>query len=157
MSKKLSIVAVGLGAGLMYFFDPDQGTRRRHIARDRLGGAKNKAVRTAEREAAYVGGQVQGVVKEMVHTPRDNPNPDDNTLTDRVESEVFRDQRVPKGKLNVNVVEGVVELRGQLDNQNDIDYVVQLVKKVPDVKGIHNYLHLPGTPAPNKEAAVEAS
>jgi hypothetical protein len=27
----------------------------------------------------------------------------------------------------------------------------------PDAKGVHSYLHVPGTPAPNKEAAIKAS
>jgi len=29
------------------------------------------------------------------------------------------------------------------------------VKNVPDVKGVQSYLHLPGTPAPNKKDSLQ--
>jgi hypothetical protein len=157
MAKKMWVFAMGLGASAMYFFDPQQGRRRRNTALDRLRSTEKKAVKTAHREASYAASKVQGTIKEVVHTNRDNPNPDDVTLADRIESELFRDERVPKGKININVAEGTVELRGQVDSQNDIDYIVKQVKKISDVKDIHNYLHLPGTPAPNKEAAIRSS
>ncbi len=47
-----------------------------------------------------------------------NPSPkegmDDVTLTRKVETEIFRPQGAPKGKVDVNAVEGVVWLRGEV-------------------------------------------
>lgn len=90
------------------------------------------------------------------HQP-DNPNPDDNTLRDRVETELFRRAWVPKGNFNIDVVDGVVELRGQLKHQTDIDTLIKDARAVPHVKDVRSFLHLPGTPAPNKESAIDAS
>ncbi len=151
------IFATGLGASLAYFFDPDRGARRRNIARDKFGSWMRKLGLRSARISKHAAGHVEGVVMETVPHRRDNPNPDDVTLKDRVESELFRDAKVPKGQLNVNVAQGAVELRGQLESQQMIDDIVARVQGIPDVKSIHNYLHTPGTPAPNKEEAIRAS
>jgi osmotically-inducible protein OsmY len=75
-------------------------------------------------------------------------NPDDQTLVDRVESEIFRDRGEVKGKVNINAEEGVVVLRGQLDSQDLIDDLVNAVREVDGVRNVENLLHLPGTEAP---------
>jgi osmotically-inducible protein OsmY len=91
------------------------------------------------------------VVEETVHLhPADNPDPNDATLKDRVESELFRDWTVPKGDISINVAESVVELRGQVEHPDDIDAIEHKVRQIEGVRVIHNYLHVPGTPAPNK-------
>jgi osmotically-inducible protein OsmY len=75
-------------------------------------------------------------------------NPDDQTLVDRVESEIFRDRNEVKGKVNINAEEGVVVLRGELDSQDLIDDLVNAVRDVDGVRNVENLLHLPGTEAP---------
>lgn len=77
-------------------------------------------------------------------------NPDDQTLVDRVESEIFRDRKEVKGKVNINAEEGVVVLRGQLDSQDLIDDLVNAVRDVDGVRNVENLLHTPGTKAPAK-------
>jgi hypothetical protein len=42
MNLKTLITTVGLGAGLMYFLDPQQGTRRRALVRDKANGLVNQ-------------------------------------------------------------------------------------------------------------------
>jgi len=96
-------------------------------------------------------------VKEKVGHKPNNLDPDDATLRDRVESEVFRDPETSREHINVNVVGGVVELRGEQRTQDDIDNLVKTVRSIANVKDVHNYLHLPGTPAPNKESALQNS
>ncbi|HLJ67495.1 MAG TPA: BON domain-containing protein [Chloroflexota bacterium] len=158
MSKGMWLLAAALGAAIVYFLDPNNGKSRRTTAMDRLGGMKGKAGDTASTMGQRAGDAVYGTVRETVTVAaHDNPNPDDRTLNDRVESEVFADPRVPKGRINTSVVAGVVTLRGQLDSQADIDYVIERVQAVRDVKGVQSYLHTPGTVAPNKEEAIEAS
>ena len=51
----------------------------------------------------------------------------------------------------------MAELRGQLRTPDDIDRMVRAVEHVPGVVEVRNMLHLPGTPAPNKREAREAS
>jgi osmotically-inducible protein OsmY len=75
-------------------------------------------------------------------------NPDDQTLVDRVESEIFRDRQEVKGQVNINAEEGVVVLRGQLDSQDLIDDLVEAVREVDGVRNVESLLHLPGEEAP---------
>jgi hypothetical protein len=153
------ILAWLTGAALAYFFDPQMGTRRRHIARDRLGAMLRRGARQVRKWVRYLRGRAYGVVEEAVHLqPPDNPNPDEVTLTNRVESELFRDPHIPKGSINVNTLPGaVVELRGQLPTSEKINEVVERVRRVEGVREVHSYLHLPNTPAPNKEEALRVS
>lgn len=154
-----------LGAALAYFFDPNQGARRRNVARDKLGSLLRRGADRSADTARYAGGQAQGAMQSAAqsvapsvapHAP-DNPNPDDTTLTDRVESEIFRDPKLPKGDININTVDGVVELRGELETQQAIDDLIAKVRAIPNVRDVTSYLHVPGTVAPNKESAIEAS
>jgi hypothetical protein len=78
---------------------------------------------------------------------------DDVTLARKVESEVFRDEAVPKASIDLNVVDGVVELRGQVKRPQDKASVEARVRAVPEVKGVENMLHLPKTPAPTRADA----
>jgi osmotically-inducible protein OsmY len=72
--------------------------------------------------------------------------PDDVTLAHKVETELFRDPSIPKGKININAEEGIVVLRGQLDRPEDIRALEEKVRKIPDVLGVENLIHLPNTP-----------
>jgi osmotically-inducible protein OsmY len=88
---------------------------------------------------------------------QDDPNLDDNSLRDRVESELFRFPEISKGEININVEGHVVVLRGQVEDQATIDMIVDLVRDIPDVRDVQSFLHVPGTVAPNKEESIEAS
>ena len=54
------------------------------------------------------------------------------------------------------VVDGRLTLRGQLDSEEQIREVAAAAGEVPGVAEGIVLLHLPGTPAPNKAAALEA-
>ena len=153
--RKLFVSGV-IGAALAYFLDPNTGARRRNVTRDRIGATLRRFGRRSEKLVEYVGGRAYGVVQETVPHQHDNPNPDDLTLRDRVESEIFRDPSIPKGQINLSVVEGIVELHGQLGSQEEIDRLIKAVQNIPDVEGVRSYLHLPGTPAPDKADALKA-
>ena len=62
-----------------------------------------------------------------------------------------------EGEYNLNVEGGIAVLRGQLNSEEDIQLLISLVGDVPDVRGVESFLHTPGTVAPNKEEAIEAS
>ena len=65
---------------------------------------------------------------------------DDVTLARKVESELFRPADVPKGSISVNVNDGVVELRGELPDQSQIDELGDTAKKIDGVKDVRNLL-----------------
>jgi BON domain len=74
------------------------------------------------------------------------PKPlDDVTITRKVESVLFRDDSVDKGKLSVNTVDGVVSLRGEAKNPDTIKSIEAKVQAIPEVKQVENLLHLPKT------------
>lgn len=76
---------------------------------------------------------------------------DDTTLTHKVESEIFRDDSVPKGQINVNAQEGVVQLRGEVPSEEMVSDLVEKTRSVDGVRDVENLLHLPGSPAPMHE------
>lgn len=150
-SKMRKAITAGGGAALMYLFDPEQGRARRAKLKDQVAGMFRTGARQAGRKAEYARGQAHG----LKHLGRSGSPPEnDATLTAKVESEVLSRSSYPKGKISVNSVDGVVELRGTCESQDQIDELEQEVRKVSGVADIHNFLHLPGTPAPNKAAAL---
>jgi BON domain-containing protein len=79
------------------------------------------------------------------------PKPlDDVTITRKVESVLFREQGVDKGKISVNTTEGVVWLRGEAKTPEQIKELEAAALAIPEVKQVENLLHLPKTPAPAK-------
>jgi osmotically-inducible protein OsmY len=143
----LFALAGAIGAALAYFFDPDNGRRRRKIAVDKAGKLARKAGQQAQGAAA----QAQGLKEKATHlSEQEKPQPDDVTLARKVESEIFRDADVPKGQINVNVEDGVVYLRGELEQPDLIDDLEAQARKVQGVLGVENLLHAPGQEAPAK-------
>jgi hypothetical protein len=79
------------------------------------------------------------------------PKPlDDATITDKVESILFRDAGVDKGKIDVNTADAVVWLRGEAKTPEQIKKLEAAALAIPEVKQVENLLHLPKTPAPSK-------
>jgi osmotically-inducible protein OsmY len=66
---------------------------------------------------------------------------DDVTLARKVETELFRPADAPKGQVSVNVNDGVVELRGELPDQKQIDELGESARKIGGVKDVRNLLH----------------
>ena len=139
--------AGAIGAALAYFFDPDNGRKRRKEALKR--GAK--AFRQSGRKGQAVAAQAQGLKQKATHLKeQEKPQPDDVTLARKVESEIFRGADVPKGQINVNVEDGVVYLRGELEQPDLIEDLGVQARKVQGVRAVENLLHVPGQEAPTK-------
>ena len=75
---------------------------------------------------------------------------DDVAITRKVETELFRSKAVDKGKINVNTADGVVWLRGEAKNPEQVQELEAKAKAIPEVKRVENLLHLPKTPAPTR-------
>jgi hypothetical protein len=146
------LAGIAMGATAMYYLDPDRGHGRRIRARDRLAAKRRRMQRERERAARYQAGVMQG----LAHTRGpERPPADDLTLVDRIKSELG--PRLRSEHVSLDVADGVVELRGELENEAMIEDVVLAVSQVPDVHTVVSLLHLPGRPAPNKADALEAS
>jgi hypothetical protein len=75
---------------------------------------------------------------------------DDVAISRKVETEIFRDADVDKGKIDVNTADGVVWLRGVAKNPEQIKELEAKANAIPEVKRVENLLHLPKTPAPTR-------
>ena len=65
MNKKIALVGgLGLGAALMYLFDPDRGGRRRALIREKAEGAANQAGEYAEKLSHNLRNRASEVVAE---------------------------------------------------------------------------------------------
>ena len=148
MRARLLALGAALGAALAYLTDPSQGKRRRHELRDRSLALVRRGGRRAERAGRGVGARVYGMSQSVQHRHEEPKEFDDATLAQKVETEIFRPADVPKGRINVNVQNGIVQLRGEVDRPELIDELVDRTRDVQGVRDVENLLHLPGTEAP---------
>ena len=149
------LLGAAIGAALAYTFDPERGRRRRRVARDRVVGASRRSARSLARTVRVTAAQTRGHAQGLAHRlhPGAVEELDDATLAHKVESVLFRDQRVPKGKISINAESGCVFVRGQVDSPELIAQLEKAVRKIPGVRDVENLLHLPGTPAPASHRA----
>jgi osmotically-inducible protein OsmY len=137
--RRLRILA--LGAALSYFFDPENGRRRRKVAADRLGSLMR---RHGKRAIKGTVARTQALKQRATHVREEQkPQPDDVTLARKVETEIFRDADVPKGQINVNAENGKIVLRGEVESPELIDDLVTKARKVQGVQEVESLLHTP--------------
>lgn len=151
--KRLFALGAAIGAAFAYFFDPETGNRRRSMTRDRVLALFRRTGRKAGRAGQAAKSQAYGMTQRAAHLKeRQKDQPDDATLTRKVETELFRDADVPKGDINVNAENGVVYLRGQVADESLIAALGKSATKIQGVREVENLLHTPGTPAPTKQS-----
>jgi osmotically-inducible protein OsmY len=143
MRRTIALIG-GLGATLMYFFDPQNGRRRRHMLRDRTLAFFRRSGRRAERFGHKVAAEGEGLAHQAAHLQEEpKPQPDDASLVDKVRSEIFRDVDVPSGQININAEQGKVVLRGEVEQPELIEQLVERTRNVQGVREVENLLHVP--------------
>jgi osmotically-inducible protein OsmY len=140
------LFGAAIGAAAAWFLDPNDGTRRRHVLRDKTMKYARQGKAQAARKATYAGETVKG--KATAVAPGTGREPaaerlNDPALQAKVESEIFRDPDAPKGQVSVNVEDGVVYLRGQLDDPAKIEALREAAAKVDGVRGVESLLTTP--------------
>lgn len=137
-----------VGAAIMWLLDPNSGRRRRALVRDRTLAFFRRGARRGVRAGRAVGAEAYGLSQKATHVREEPKDFDDQTLKNKVETELFRDADAPKGQVDVNAQNGVVQLRGEVESPELIDELIERARKVQGVRDVENLLHLPGTPAP---------
>ena len=139
------LVAGGVvGAGLEYVLDAKLGRTRRALARDRTAGAARRGARRVVRRRRMLVSQGKGNLARLLHLGgRGQRHPDDVTLARKLETELFRPADVPKGQINVNVHDGVVQLRGQVPTGEMMRDLVAKASDVAGVRRVENLMHVP--------------
>jgi len=164
MRKKLTRLSLfgAVGGAVVYFLDPRSGQDRRARAKAKfqakLGGSGDQP--GWAQPAADDHGQAGGEQKADGFTPTTaessgEPPADDKTLVDKIKSEILGRTDYVDQEVVIDAADGVVALRGQLERPEQIDDLAAAVAAVPGVTRVENYLHLPGTPAPNKQDSLE--
>jgi osmotically-inducible protein OsmY len=138
------LFGAAIGAAAAWFLDPNEGTRRRNVLRDKTMKYARRGKEEAARKASYAGETVKG--KATAVAPGTGREPAEERLNDaalkaKVESEIFRDPDAPKGQVSVNVEDGVVYLRGELDDEAKIEGLREAAAKVDGVRGVESLLH----------------
>lgn len=147
MSSWPFIAGAALGCALMYMFDPHMGRRRRKMAIQRATGMTRHAVRGMGHGMRRMTADVSGKRQALLYS-RDGREPlDDATLAHKVESVLFRDPHVPKGRININAEHGTVVLRGDVDAPDDIRDIERTVRRIDGVQEVRSLLHLVNTSA----------
>ena len=140
---RLLLVGTAIGVVLARLFDPVSGRRRRALVRDRGAAMFPRGGRKAKRLARYAASYARGNAKRAAHVREQPKDLDDATLADKVRTVIFRPADVPKGQINVNVQEGVVQLRGEVPRSEMIDDLEAQVRSIQGVREVENLLHLP--------------
>ncbi len=111
--------------------------------------------RRAEQTLHYAEGKLEGAVARTEGAGQVRPA-DDRAVVDAIRQVLGR-LDFPTTDVVVDVVEGVATLRGQVDDPAQMRQVEVATLEAPGVTEVLSYLHLPGSPAPNKAASLTSS
>jgi hypothetical protein len=145
-------LGAAVGAGLVYFLDPDRGKGRRAQTRDRLAATFRRAGRAAGKRRRLSQGPITGLAARVAGAVSSRESMNDATLTAKVESELFRDAEVPKGRINVNAENGTVILRGVAESRDQIEQLLAQTASIAGVRVARSLLRTDDEPV---ETAIE--
>lgn len=139
MKRGLSILgALGIGAGLMYFFDPQKGNRRRSLVRDQATRLRNQSDTFIEKASHDIRNRIRGLLAETTARLSDREGTSDWILEERVRANIGRLSRHP-GSIEVSANQGQVSLSGPI-LKDEVQQVVSGASKTRGVKNVNNEL-----------------
>jgi uncharacterized membrane protein len=140
MNKALKVIsAAGLGAGLMYLFDPDRGKRRRALLRNKAEHATRIASDVAGKTRRDIRNHLRGAVAEVESLFKSGEVSDD-VLDARVRSKLGRVVSHPHA-IEVKTDKGIVTLSGPILAE-ELHPLLDAVAAVSGVKSIENWLEV---------------
>jgi osmotically-inducible protein OsmY len=153
MDKRIVFLGgLGLGAGLMYLFDPQAGSRRRKRAATKTGGAWQRGGQGLGAFSRQVGTRARGMA-EGVRVRLRPAVADDMTLAERVRERLGQ-AGVASLSVDVSVLDGCALLAGRV-REGDVDAVLRAAGSVPGVRSVENHLEVHA--GPEDEPAPDGS
>jgi len=148
MNRQLSLLGgvgmgIGLGAGLMYLIDPEQGRRRRSVMRDQVVRSVNQLGHGLVAGSRDLRHRAKGFISETLGSVR-AADIDDSILCDRVRSKIGRHVSHP-GAIMVEARQGRVTLRGPI-LAHEVECLINCVRQVRGVRDIENSLSVHDKP-----------
>lgn len=129
------ITSIGLGAALMYLFDPERGKARRAQIGDRVKSTASEAEQSAERLANNVRNRAAGMKARLSKTEE---AADDAVLIARIKSDLGHViERADRVEVEASL--GYVTLRGELP-EGEIKKAVELAQSIDGVIAVDNQL-----------------
>ena len=132
--------SAGLGAGLMFLLDPDLGTRRRAILRDKLISLSRLAAGAADKTSRDVKNRLYGTVVATQSRFSDaDADTSDDILVERVRSQMGRAVSHPHA-IHVSAKNSCVILSGEILS-NELNGLIRAVSGVKGVKEVVNKMN----------------
>lgn len=133
--------AAVLGAGIMYFFDPDRGRRRRALVRDKVKRVATLVERGTDKTRCDLANRRRGIAASVAaHIPFRSEEPPDYILEARLRSRLGRLVSHPHA-IDVTARRGVITLSGDILMNEAADLLTD-ISRMAGVSRIENHLHL---------------
>jgi uncharacterized membrane protein len=139
MKLKTLLATLGLGAGLMYFMDPQHGNRRRAMVRDKANSWVNDLDEFLETSQEDLRNRTRGVLSELTAKLSDQSAPD-WVLEERVRSNLGRTAR-HAGAVDVRADGGYIYLSGPVLRE-DREAIVKTASRTRGVHGVEDELRV---------------
>ncbi len=134
MKLKTLITTLGIGAGLMYFLDPQHGERRRTMVRDKANDFVNNFNDSIDTAVENARTRARGVLTELT-AKLGNEGTTDWILEERVRNNLGR---IARG-VNIRADGGRITLTGPV-LRDDEDVIVKTAMRTRGVYGVENQL-----------------
>ena len=144
MKLKTLVTTIGLGAGLMYFLDPQHGTRRRAMVVDKANRFVNNLDTSLDTAVQDARNRARGVLSEMTARLTDEGMTPDWILEERVRSNLGRIGR-PTRTLDIRAENGRIHLAGTILREDE-DAIVRAALRTRGVHGVENNLRVVDDP-----------
>ena len=147
---------LGLGAGLMYLFDPERGEHRRGAIRDKCVHAYHQTGETIGSIGGVcrdLGNRSYGLLAEATHLFK-REDVDDETLVERVRSQIGHAVS-NASSIEVTANDGEVILNGSVPS-DELENLLSRVLKVWGVKEIQNHLKVYNSTSGTQQSARAA-
>jgi osmotically-inducible protein OsmY len=141
------ITGAFIGAALAYLFDPAAGKGRRARFRDQAGSELRRARWRGDKLRRHASNVIEGKMHQLPGQGEPDRPMDDATIAQRIRSEVLGRPALDAREIIVDVNDGIAWLRGQLDDPEQIQSIVEETKEIPGVLDVENLIHLEGTAA----------
>ena len=134
----IALTSLGLGAGVMYFADPQEGRRRRARLRDALVHTGHLVEAASGRTSRDIENRVAGLGARAAAALVTQPPPIDDVLAARVRARIGRLVSHP-GAIEVKAATGRITLSGAAFDA-EVEQLMEGVRRVPGVSQVDNQL-----------------
>jgi uncharacterized membrane protein len=139
MKLPTMIKTLALGAGIMYFYDPVQGRRRRVMVRDQFTRLVNRTDDALDVALEDLRNRSRGTLAEIMNTVSEGGSPD-WLLEERVRARLGRNAQ-HAGSIEVISEDGNVTLRGPILAE-DVERTIKRITTVRGVRSVTNKLEV---------------